>query len=93
MSCRLSPTLTTSCTTTATATGIIDILQEYTLKKRAAKLVKSVVHEARQLSTVEPPFYASRFCAFVESVISDDRRAHRRTASRIQLQEDCPISI
>jgi hypothetical protein len=32
---------------------VIDILQQYTFKKRAAKILKGLVHDATKLSTIE----------------------------------------
>lgn len=33
--------------------GVIDILQQYTFKKRAAKILKGLLHDATKLSTIE----------------------------------------
>ena len=45
--------------------GVIDILQQYDLRKRGETLVKSFLHPARGLSSVPPDAYARRFVEFV----------------------------
>ena len=49
--------------------GIIDILQEYNLWKRSETAVRSVVDDAKEISSVHPKDYASRFIAFMSSII------------------------
>ena len=44
--------------------GIIDILQKYNKKKKAAAFVKGIKYESNTLSTVPPDLYAKRFCEF-----------------------------
>lgn len=48
--------------------GIIDILQEYNLKKKAEHAYKSLQFDPLQISVVEPKLYAKRFINFMESV-------------------------
>jgi hypothetical protein len=45
--------------------GIIDILQQYDLKKRGETVLKSVIHARKDISSVEPKFYAKRFLNFL----------------------------
>lgn len=45
--------------------GVIDILQQYDLRKRGETLVKSLVHPVAGLSAVSPAAYAARFTAFI----------------------------
>eukprot|EP01029_Cantina_marsupialis_P005638 TRINITY_DN1615_c0_g1_i5.p1 TRINITY_DN1615_c0_g1~~TRINITY_DN1615_c0_g1_i5.p1 ORF type:complete len:269 (+),score=83.01 TRINITY_DN1615_c0_g1_i5:314-1120(+) len=46
--------------------GIIDILQQYDLKKRAENFYKSIRHDARKISAVKPSQYADRFMEFMD---------------------------
>lgn len=48
--------------------GIIDILQEYNLKKKAEHAYKSLQFDPLQISVVEPKLYAKRFINFLEKV-------------------------
>ena len=45
--------------------GIIDILQQYYLKKRGETFLKSVLHKKADISSVAPDFYAKRFHKFL----------------------------
>lgn len=45
--------------------GVIDVLQDYNVKKQLAHGWKSMKVEEEKLSTVEPSMYATRFLAFV----------------------------
>eukprot|EP01116_Phalansterium_solitarium_P021505 TRINITY_DN6706_c0_g1_i2.p1 TRINITY_DN6706_c0_g1~~TRINITY_DN6706_c0_g1_i2.p1 ORF type:complete len:393 (-),score=124.22 TRINITY_DN6706_c0_g1_i2:87-1265(-) len=49
--------------------GIIDILQQYTSKKKIAHLAKSIRHSRDDLSTVNPRFYSVRFKDFMSKCI------------------------
>lgn len=49
--------------------GIIDILQEYNIKKKAEHAYKSIQFDPITISAVEPKFYARRLINFLESVI------------------------
>lgn len=46
--------------------GIIDILQQYDLRKMGETAVKSLVHPSKDISAVSPHFYAQRFVRFLE---------------------------
>ena len=45
--------------------GVIDILQQYDLRKRGETLVKSFLHPVAGLSSVSPRAYAARFVAYL----------------------------
>jgi hypothetical protein len=45
--------------------GIIDILQQYDLRKMGETVLKSVVHPISGISSVSPAFYAERFVKFL----------------------------
>lgn len=49
--------------------GIIDILQEYNIKKKAEHAYKSFQFDPITISVVEPKFYSRRLISFLESVI------------------------
>lgn len=49
--------------------GIIDILQEYNIKKKAEHAYKSFQFDPITISVVEPKFYSRRLLSFLESVI------------------------
>lgn len=49
--------------------GIIDILQEYNLWKGGETVVMGFIHNRKQISSVPPKDYASRFVSFVEAII------------------------
>lgn len=46
--------------------GIIDILQQYNLKKRTETSLRSVVADPKLISAVDPKFYGERFLAFID---------------------------
>lgn len=48
--------------------GIIDILQNYNLRKRIEHTCKSLKHDSLSISCVEPECYSSRFLNFLEKV-------------------------
>ncbi|KMT08132.1 hypothetical protein BVRB_6g143810 [Beta vulgaris subsp. vulgaris] len=48
--------------------GIIDILQDYNLRKKIEHASKSLFLDPMAISVVEPKFYASRFIDFLEKV-------------------------
>ncbi|XP_030459126.1 phosphatidylinositol 4-phosphate 5-kinase 8-like isoform X1 [Syzygium oleosum] len=48
--------------------GIIDILQEYNLKKKMEHAYKSLQFDPLSISAVEPKLYAKRFISFLERV-------------------------
>lgn len=45
--------------------GIIDILQQWNLKKKAEMGLKSVIHEKKKISSVPPGEYSKRFLDFI----------------------------
>jgi len=47
--------------------GIIDILQQFTLRKRGENFFKSLVYPPDQISSVSPSFYAKRFMDFISA--------------------------
>ena len=49
------------------ATGIIDILQQYDLKKRGETVLKSFLHKTDDISSVAPEHYARRFLGFLSA--------------------------
>eukprot|EP00271_Cylindrocystis_brebissonii_P022745 TRINITY_DN8872_c0_g2_i1.p1 TRINITY_DN8872_c0_g2~~TRINITY_DN8872_c0_g2_i1.p1 ORF type:complete len:1129 (-),score=236.74 TRINITY_DN8872_c0_g2_i1:716-3769(-) len=55
--------------------GIIDILQEYDLSKRMEHYYKSLQHDSKSISSVEPGFYSSRFRNFMRWTFPDPRLA------------------
>ncbi|KAK4345551.1 hypothetical protein RND71_035727 [Anisodus tanguticus] len=48
--------------------GIIDILQEYNLRKKIEHAYKSVQFDSMSISVVEPTFYSQRFLEFIRKV-------------------------
>jgi hypothetical protein len=50
--------------------GIIDILQQYNSFKRAETFFKSFKYDSRQISAVEPAWYARRFVDFCAQHVS-----------------------
>jgi len=52
------------------STGVIDILQQYNSFKRAETFFKSFKYDSRQISAVEPAWYARRFVDFCAQHIS-----------------------
>ena len=51
--------------------GIIDILQDYNLKKKLEHAGKSLFLDPMSISVVEPKLYARRFINFLEKVFPD----------------------
>lgn len=51
--------------------GIIDILQEYNVKKKLEHAYKSTQFDPMSISVVEPHLYASRFTKFLERIFPD----------------------
>lgn len=49
--------------------GIIDVLQVWNAKKRAAMLAKSIAYRRTELSTVPPDKYATRFMHFISNYV------------------------
>ncbi len=47
--------------------GIIDILQQYDLKKRGETVLKSILHKKEDISSVGPDLYARRFLNFLRT--------------------------
>ncbi len=59
--------------------GLIDILQQYTFKKRAEHSVKSVYFKSKTISVAHHEFYASRFFTFMtRDVFKNDPSEVRR---------------
>lgn len=48
--------------------GIIDILQEYNMRKKIEHAYKSVRHDPMSISVADPKFYSKRFFNFLEKV-------------------------
>lgn len=48
--------------------GIIDILQEYNVRKKMEHAYKSLHFDPLAISVVEPKYYAARFIKFLEKV-------------------------
>ena len=51
--------------------GVIDILQEYNVKKKLEHAYKSMQFGPTSISVVEPNFYTKRFTKFLEKVFPD----------------------
>ncbi|XP_028080985.1 phosphatidylinositol 4-phosphate 5-kinase 7-like isoform X2 [Camellia sinensis] len=51
--------------------GIIDILQEYNMKKKIEHAYKSLQYDPMLISSVEPKLYSERFIKFLEKVFPD----------------------
>ncbi|XP_022989580.1 phosphatidylinositol 4-phosphate 5-kinase 8-like isoform X1 [Cucurbita maxima] len=51
--------------------GIIDILQEYNVKKKLENAYKSLRYDPLSISVVEPHLYAARFKSFLEKIFHD----------------------
>lgn len=49
--------------------GIIDILQEYNLRKKLEHAYKSFQYDPMSISVVEPKLYSKRFVSFLERVV------------------------
>ncbi|KAF3323186.1 hypothetical protein FCM35_KLT11917 [Carex littledalei] len=54
--------------------GIIDILQEYNVKKHIEHCVKSLKYDPLSISAVEPSLYAKRFISFLEKVFPEQQQ-------------------
>lgn len=52
--------------------GIIDILQEYNLKKKIENAYKSFIFDPLTISAVQPSLYSKRFIGFLEKVFPDE---------------------
>ena len=48
--------------------GFVDVLQEYSLRKRAERWLKSIVYEKRIISCSPPHEYGERLLKFIESI-------------------------
>lgn len=48
--------------------GIIDILQEYNMKKKLEHSYKSLQFDPMSISAIEPKIYSKRFLSFLEKV-------------------------
>jgi 1-phosphatidylinositol-4-phosphate 5-kinase len=48
--------------------GIIDILQEYSMRKKMEHAYKSIKYNPLSISVVEPRFYSERFLKFIHTV-------------------------
>lgn len=51
--------------------GIIDILQEYNMRKRIEHTCKSLQYDPMSVSAVEPKLYANRFTNFLQKVFPE----------------------
>ncbi|XP_021906865.1 phosphatidylinositol 4-phosphate 5-kinase 7-like [Carica papaya] len=51
--------------------GIIDILQEYNMRKRIEHTCKSLQYDPMSVSAVEPKLYANRFMNFLQKVFPE----------------------
>lgn len=51
--------------------GIIDILQEYNLRKKIEHTYKSIQYSPLSISVVEPNFYSERFLKFVRTIFPE----------------------
>lgn len=45
--------------------GMIDILQQYNIRKTAESMMRAVVNKRSEVSAVDPDFYAERFQKFM----------------------------
>ncbi|KAI7749148.1 hypothetical protein M8C21_001213 [Ambrosia artemisiifolia] len=52
--------------------GIIDILQEYNMRKKVEHAFKSVRHDPTLISVADPKFYSKRFFSFLEKILPAD---------------------
>ncbi|KAM3297926.1 hypothetical protein ACQJBY_039732 [Aegilops geniculata] len=52
--------------------GIIDILQEYSMRKKVEHAYKSVKYNPQSISVVEPRFYSERFLNFIRTVFLEN---------------------
>ena len=53
--------------------GIIDILQVYNLSKKTENMFKSMMNKAEKISSVNPDFYAKRFCTFMKDEVINEK--------------------
>uniref|UniRef100_A0A251THU5 Phosphatidylinositol 4-phosphate 5-kinase n=2 Tax=Helianthus annuus TaxID=4232 RepID=A0A251THU5_HELAN len=53
--------------------GIIDILQDYSMRKKIEHACKSVRYDPMSISVADPKFYSNRFVNFLEKVFPIDR--------------------
>lgn len=51
--------------------GIIDVLQEYNMKKKVEHACKSLKFDPLSISAVEPKLYAKRFLSFLQKVFPE----------------------
>ncbi|OEL34542.1 Phosphatidylinositol 4-phosphate 5-kinase 9 [Dichanthelium oligosanthes] len=51
--------------------GIIDILQEYNLRKKIEHTYKSIKYNSLSISVVEPNFYSERFLKFIRTIFPE----------------------
>lgn len=52
--------------------GIIDILQEYSMRKKVEHAYKSIKYNPLSISVVEPRFYSERFLKFIRTVFPEN---------------------
>jgi 1-phosphatidylinositol-4-phosphate 5-kinase len=52
--------------------GIIDILQEYSMRKKIEHAYKSIKYNPLSISVVEPRFYSERFFKFVGTAFPEN---------------------
>lgn len=50
--------------------GVIDILQEYNMRKKAEHAIKSISNDSTKISAVDPAFYARRFLDWMEGHVA-----------------------
>lgn len=53
--------------------GIIDILQNYNMKKKIEHAYKSLQHDPMTISSADPKLYSKRFISFLEEKVFPDR--------------------
>ncbi|KAL6603376.1 hypothetical protein ACP70R_043737 [Stipagrostis hirtigluma subsp. patula] len=51
--------------------GIIDILQEYSMRKKIEHAYKSIQYDSFSVSVVEPNFYSERFLKFIRTIFPE----------------------
>ena len=56
--------------------GVIDYLQEYTMRKRMERAAKGFMADKQGLSVANPEFYRNRFVEFMLSVFVADNADH-----------------
>jgi 1-phosphatidylinositol-4-phosphate 5-kinase len=66
--------------------GIIDILQFYNYKKHGETIIKGLSQDRRELSSVNPYFYASRFLRFILK-FTDYDEYEKNDKSRYKINE------